>query len=60
MSGSRDRGVAETIHPVVRGGLTVGVPTPVHRTIAACLPVHQPSPSTKPHTHAHSEGEEHE
>jgi ketopantoate reductase len=27
---------------VVRRGLKVGVPTPVHRTIAACLSVHQP------------------
>ena len=28
---------------VVRRGLKLGVPTPVHRTIAACLSVHQPS-----------------
>jgi len=39
---------------VVRRGLKLGVPTPIHRTIAACLSVHQPSASTKPHTLAHS------
>ena len=39
---------------VVRRGLKLGVPTPIHRTIAACLSVHQPSASTKPHTHAPS------
>jgi 2-dehydropantoate 2-reductase len=39
---------------VVRRGLKLGVPTPVHRTIAACLSVHQLSASTKPHTDAHS------
>ncbi len=39
---------------VVRRGLKLGVPTPIHRTIAACLAVHQPSASTKPQTHAHS------
>jgi 2-dehydropantoate 2-reductase len=39
---------------VVRRGLKLGVPTPIHRTIAACLSVHQPSASTKPQTHAHS------
>jgi 2-dehydropantoate 2-reductase len=38
---------------VVRRGLKLGVPTPIHRTIA-CLSVHQPSASTTPHTHAHS------
>jgi len=38
---------------VVRRGLKLGLPTPVHRTIAACLSVHQPSTSAKPHT-AHS------
>jgi 2-dehydropantoate 2-reductase len=31
---------------VVRRGLTLGVPTPIHRTIAACLSAHQPSVST--------------
>jgi 2-dehydropantoate 2-reductase len=36
---------------VVRRGLKLGVPTPIHRTIAACLSVHQPSASTKPETH---------
>src|SRR5712691_1246690 len=35
---------------VVRRGLKLGVPTPVHRTIAACLSVHQPSASAEPHT----------
>jgi 2-dehydropantoate 2-reductase len=39
---------------VVRRGLKLGVPTPIHRTIAACLSVHQPSASTKPHTHGHA------
>jgi len=39
---------------VVRRGLKLGVPTPVHRTIAACLSVHQPSASTQPHPHAHA------
>jgi 2-dehydropantoate 2-reductase len=39
---------------VVRRGLKFGVPTPIHRTIAACLSVHQPSASTKLHTRAHS------
>ena len=39
---------------VVRRGLKLGVPTPIHRTIAACLSVHQPSALTKPHTRAHS------
>jgi len=39
---------------VVRRGLKLGVPTPVHRTIAACLSVHQPSASAKPHTPPHS------
>src|SRR2546422_3109632 len=39
---------------VVRRGLKLGVPTPVHRTIAACLSVHQPSASTQPHPHAHT------
>jgi len=38
---------------VVRRGLKLGVPTPVHRAIAACLSVHQPSASGKPHI-AHS------
>jgi 2-dehydropantoate 2-reductase len=33
---------------VVRRGLKLGVPTPIHRTIAACLSVHQPSGSTTP------------
>jgi 2-dehydropantoate 2-reductase len=33
---------------VVRRGLKLGVPTPVHRTIAACLSVHQPSASAEP------------
>jgi 2-dehydropantoate 2-reductase len=37
---------------VVRRGIKHGIPTPVHQTIAACLSVHQPSASTKPHTHA--------
>ena len=31
---------------VVRRGLSSGVPTPIHRTIGACLLVHQPSAST--------------
>ena len=35
---------------VVRRGLKLGVPTPIHRTIAACLSVHQPSASAKPPT----------
>ena len=39
---------------VVRRGLKLGVPTPIHRTIAACLSVHQPSGSTKPPTPAPS------
>ena len=39
---------------VVRRGLKLGVPTPVHRTIAACLSVHQPSASTQPHPRAHA------
>jgi 2-dehydropantoate 2-reductase len=39
---------------VVRRGLKLGVPTPVHRTIAACLSVHQPSASTRPHAPPHS------
>lgn len=39
---------------VVRRGLKLGVPTPVHRTIAACLSVHQPSASTAPQPHGHS------
>jgi 2-dehydropantoate 2-reductase len=39
---------------VVRRGLKLGVPTPIHRTIAACLSVHQPSGSAKPPTPAHS------
>jgi len=39
---------------VVRRGLKLAVPTPVHRTIAACLSVHQPSASTKPQTHTRS------
>lgn len=30
---------------VVRRGLTHGIPTPVHETIAACLSLHQPIPS---------------
>jgi 2-dehydropantoate 2-reductase len=30
---------------VVRRGLKLGVPTPIHRAIAACLSVHQPSGS---------------
>ena len=29
---------------VVRRGLTHGIPTPVHQTIAACLSLHQPRP----------------
>jgi ketopantoate reductase len=33
---------------VVRRGLRLGVPTPVHRTIAACLSVHQPSAPEEP------------
>ena len=33
---------------VVRRGVAQGVPTPIHRTIAACLSVHQPSASTTP------------
>ena len=32
---------------VVRRGLKLGVPTPIHRTIAACLSVHQPFASAK-------------
>ena len=32
---------------VVRRGLTLGVPTPIHRTIAACLSVHQPFASAQ-------------
>jgi 2-dehydropantoate 2-reductase len=39
---------------VVRRGLKAGVSTPIHRTIAACLSVHQPSASTTPHPRAHS------
>ena len=39
---------------VVRRGLALGVSTPIHRTIAACLSVHQPSASTKPHSPPHS------
>jgi 2-dehydropantoate 2-reductase len=39
---------------VVRRGLKLGVPTPIHRTIAVCLSVHQPSASPKPETHEHS------
>jgi len=38
---------------VVRRGLKLGVPTPIHRTIAACLSIHQPSASTMPHTLVH-------
>jgi 2-dehydropantoate 2-reductase len=34
---------------VVRRGLEHGISTPVHRTIAACLSVHQPSASVNPH-----------
>jgi len=33
---------------VVRRGLKLGVPTPIHQTIAACLSVHQPFASTEP------------
>jgi 2-dehydropantoate 2-reductase len=33
---------------VVRRGQKLGVLTPIHRTIAACLSVHQPFASTKP------------
>jgi len=39
---------------IVRRGLKLGVPTPIHRTIAACLSVHQPSASAEPHTPPHS------
>src|SRR5438094_298724 len=39
---------------VVRRGLKLGIPTPVHRTIAACLSIHQPSVPTTSHTRAHS------
>ena len=39
---------------VVRRGLKLGVPTPIHRTIAARLSIHQPSVSTKPHSPLHS------
>src|SRR5439155_7512035 len=39
---------------VVRRRLKLGVPTPIHRTIAACLSVHQPSVPTTSHTRAHS------
>jgi len=39
---------------VVRRGLKPGVPTPIHRTIAACLSVHQPSASAEPHAPPHS------
>jgi len=39
---------------VVRRGLKLGIPTPVHRTVAACLSVHQPSVPTTSHTRAHS------
>jgi len=34
---------------VVRRGLKLGIPTPIHRTIAACLSFHQPSGSARPH-----------
>ena len=39
---------------VVRRGAKYGIPTPIHRTIAAGLSVHQPSASTKPETPPHS------
>jgi 2-dehydropantoate 2-reductase len=39
---------------VVRRGIKHGIPTPVHQTIAACLSVHQPSPSTTQEPHARS------
>ncbi len=39
---------------VVRRGLKHSVPTPVHQTIAACLSIHQPPPSEKLQTPAHS------
>jgi Phosphoesterase family len=34
----------------LQGGAKLGVPTPIHQTIAACLTVHQPSASAEPHT----------
>jgi len=33
---------------VVRRGLAHGIPTPIHRTITACLSVHQPTASATP------------
>src|SRR5213594_1950089 len=39
---------------IVRRGLKLGVPTSIHRTIAACLSVHQRSASAEPHTPPHS------
>jgi 2-dehydropantoate 2-reductase len=34
---------------VVRRGVQLGIPTPIHRTIATCLSVHQPSASIHGH-----------
>ena len=39
---------------VVRRGIKYGIPTPVHRTIVACLSVHQSTASTTDETHARS------
>jgi 2-dehydropantoate 2-reductase len=39
---------------VVRRGLRLGVPTPIHHTIAACLAVHQPAAAPTPDTRSHS------
>jgi len=39
---------------VVRRGLKLGVPTPVHQTIAACLSVHQPTTAGMPQTPTHA------
>ncbi len=39
---------------IVRRGLKHGVPTPIHQTIAACLTLHQPRPSSRPETPAPS------
>jgi 2-dehydropantoate 2-reductase len=39
---------------VVRRGIKHGIPTPINRTIVACLSVHEPSASTTPETHARS------
>jgi hypothetical protein len=39
---------------VVRRGVKFGVPTPIHRTIVACLSVHQPFTATTQYTQPHS------